>query len=64
MTTLKELNKIKGLSEAKIEKMIEAASKLEGWTWLNGLQVEDQRKKIKRITTGSSRLDENFRWRS
>jgi len=58
MTSLRELNKIKGLSDAKIDKMLEGASKLEGWTWMSGLQCENQRQKIKRITTGSSRLDE------
>eukprot|EP00341_Mesodinium_pulex_P015130 CAMPEP_0116937982 /NCGR_PEP_ID=MMETSP0467-20121206/31835_1 /TAXON_ID=283647 /ORGANISM="Mesodinium pulex, Strain SPMC105" /LENGTH=130 /DNA_ID=CAMNT_0004619915 /DNA_START=8 /DNA_END=400 /DNA_ORIENTATION=- len=58
MTTIKDLNKIKGLSEAKIEKMLESASKLEGWTWMSGLQVEVQRQKVKKISTGSTRMDE------
>jgi len=38
MTSLRDLNKIKGLSDAKIDKMLEGASKLEGWTWMSGLQ--------------------------
>lgn len=58
MTTRKELGNIKGLSEAKIEKMLEAAQKIEGWTWMTGKQMEDQRQNIMRIGTGCAKLDE------
>merc|ERR1719359_2119211 len=58
MTTRKELGNIKGLSEAKIEKMLEAAQKIEGWTWMTGKQIEDSRVNIVRVTTGCSKLDE------
>ena len=57
MCTRKELNNIKGITDQKIDKMIEAAQKIEGLGFFKGTLVLSKREKIKRITTGSSNLD-------
>lgn len=50
---------VKGLSEAKVEKIREAAKKLDvrGAAFKTGLEVKDKRKQVLRITTGSKNLD-------
>ena len=58
MCTKKEMCNIKGMSEAKVDKIMEAAGKMEKMCYKTGLQVLEQRKKIKRISTGSPALDQ------
>jgi len=57
MVTRKELLNIKGITDQKLDKMIEAAQKIEVLTFLTGREVLIRREKIKRITTGSKNLD-------
>lgn len=57
MVTKKELLMIKGISEMKLEKMIEAAQKLENLEFISANQVMKKRTKIRKITTGSTAFD-------
>ncbi|CAH1794133.1 unnamed protein product [Owenia fusiformis] len=58
MTTKKKLCAIKGISEAKMEKIKEAATKMAGaGGFLTALEYADKRKQCFRITTGSTELD-------
>jgi meiotic recombination protein DMC1 len=57
MCTRKELLNIKGITDQKIDKIIEAAQKIEGQGFYKGTYILSKREKIKRITTGSSNLD-------
>lgn len=57
MATKKELLKIKGITEAKIDKVQEAAVKLENKGYSNGLDMLQKRKNIRKISTGSEKLD-------
>jgi meiotic recombination protein DMC1 len=54
----KDLCNIKGLSEAKVDKIIEAARKLSSAGFVNGVQCLQQRKRVAKITTGCSALGE------
>ena len=58
-TTSKDLIAIKGLSEAKIEKIREAAKKLDcrGAAFKTGLEMKDRRRQIIHLTTGCTALD-------
>lgn len=58
MGTKKELCNIKGINEAKIDKILEAAKKLENHGFMTGNQIAEKRKNVVRITTGSPILDE------
>jgi len=59
MTTNKTLAKIKGLSEAKINKLRDAAVKLtDGGLFCSGQDMFRKRKNVLRVTTGSTALDE------
>jgi meiotic recombination protein DMC1 len=58
MTTRKDLSAIKGMSDAKIDKLIEAAMKLCENTFLTGAQALEKRKSVIKITTGSKALDD------
>ncbi len=58
MATKKELCNIKGINEAKIEKILEAAKKLENHGFMTGNQLAQKRKNVIRITTGSPVLDQ------
>jgi RecA/RadA recombinase len=55
----RDLLAIKGLTEARVEKIREAAKKLDcrGGTFKTGTEVKEKRKNIVHITTGSSALD-------
>ena len=55
----RDLIAIKGLSEAKVEKIREAARKLDcrGNMFKTGLEVKDKRKGIINISTGAKALD-------
>lgn len=57
MATKKELCNIKGINEAKIDKILEAAKKLENHGFMSGNELAEKRKNVVRITTGSSVLD-------
>jgi len=58
MTTKKKLCAIKGLSEAKVDKVKEVAAKLAGDdAFLTALQFADKRKQCFRVSTGSTELD-------
>lgn len=57
MTTKKEMLNIKGITEAKAEKIFEAAGKIEQCSFKSGFAILEQRKMIKRISTGSPNLD-------
>jgi meiotic recombination protein DMC1 len=55
----RDLVAIKGLSDAKVEKIREAAKKLDcrGATFKTGLEVKEKRKSVIHLTTGSTALD-------
>ncbi|KAH7446921.1 hypothetical protein KP509_01G082000 [Ceratopteris richardii] len=53
----KDLLQIKGLSEAKVEKIIEAASKLVPMGFTSASQLHAQRSEIIQISSGSKELD-------
>lgn len=57
MTTRKKLCTIKGISEAKMEKIKEAANKLIDPGFLTALEYADRRKAVFNITTGSQELE-------
>ncbi|KAH9835920.1 DNA recombination and repair protein Rad51, partial [Rhodofomes roseus] len=57
MTTRRQLLKIKGMSEAKVEKIKEAAHKILGSSFATGLEVQDKRKRVLMISTGSKAVD-------
>ncbi|GJQ09172.1 hypothetical protein GpartN1_g963.t1 [Galdieria partita] len=58
MTTKKNLLAVKGLSEAKVDKIRECAYKISNSSFISGLEVRERRKNLIHITTGSSALDE------
>ena len=55
----RELVAVKGLTEARVEKIREAARKLDsrGHAFKTGVEVKEKRKQVIRITTGSNALD-------
>jgi len=55
----RDLVAIKGLTEAKIEKIKEAAKKLDcrGGLFKTGLEMKEKRRNVIKITTGSSAFD-------
>lgn len=57
MNTLKNLCKIKGMSEAKVEKIREAAKKLYDNGFVTALEYSIRRQCVFKIATGSSELD-------
>ncbi|CAE6535465.1 unnamed protein product [Rhizoctonia solani] len=57
MTSRRNLLKIKGMSEAKVEKIKEAAQKILGSSFQTGVQVADKRKRVLQISTGSKSVD-------
>ncbi|KAF6766623.1 Rad51-domain-containing protein, partial [Ephemerocybe angulata] len=57
MTTRRQMLKIKGMSEAKVEKIKEAAQKISGSAFSTGVEVADKRKKVISISTGSKIVD-------
>ena len=58
MVCKKDLLNIKGLSEAKVDKIVDAARKLCASGFVNGVSFMEQRKKVVRITTGCAALDQ------
>ncbi|KIL00980.1 hypothetical protein PAXRUDRAFT_182536 [Paxillus rubicundulus Ve08.2h10] len=57
MTTRRNMLKIKGMSEAKVEKIKEAAQKIVGSSFGTGIEVQDRRKRVLVISTGSKSVD-------
>ncbi|XP_067044160.1 meiotic recombination protein DMC1/LIM15 homolog [Acropora muricata] len=57
MTTRRKMCQIKGISEAKMEKIKEAAAKLANAGFVTALEYSDIRKMVFRISTGSAELD-------
>ncbi|KAL1748984.1 Rad51-domain-containing protein [Schizophyllum fasciatum] len=57
MTTRRQLLKIKGMSEAKVEKIKEAAHKILGSSFATGVEIQDKRKRVNTISTGSKAVD-------
>ncbi|KAF8913085.1 hypothetical protein CPB84DRAFT_512463 [Gymnopilus junonius] len=75
MTTRRQMLKIKGMSEAKVEKIKEAAHKIlvrtiispsargydgrlyQGSSFATGVEVQDKRKRVNVISTGSKNVD-------
>lgn len=57
MTTKKEMLNIRGITDAKVEKIFEAAQKIESLSFQSGMAVLERRKKIKKISTGSPSFD-------
>ncbi|XP_012670100.2 meiotic recombination protein DMC1/LIM15 homolog [Clupea harengus] len=57
MTTRRALGNIKGLSEAKVDKIKEAAGKLLSNSFLTALEYSEKRKQVFHITTGSLEFD-------
>ena len=58
MTTRKELVNIKGLSDAKIDKIIEAAQKVETAASMTGVVLRNKRAQVFKLATGSTALDQ------
>lgn len=58
MQCRKELLGIKGLSDAKVDKIIEAAKKLTNYGFVKGTDALQRRKSILRITTGCRAFDD------
>ncbi len=58
MATKKRLGKIKGLSDQKIDKIQQAAVKIENIGFTTALKYMEKRKSVLRISTGSQKLDE------
>ncbi|KAK0198917.1 Rad51-domain-containing protein [Armillaria mellea] len=57
MTTRRNLLKIKGMSEAKVEKIKEAAHKILGSSFATGIEVQGKRRRVLTISTGSKSVD-------
>nr|AAP35102.1 DMC1-A [Giardia intestinalis] len=57
MQTHKDLGQIKGLSEAKVDKILDAARKHSQPGFMSGVVALERRQRIRRISTGCSDLD-------
>lgn len=57
MVTRKDLLNIKGITDVKVDKMVEAAQKIESLGFYKATVISNKREKIRRITTGSKNLD-------
>ncbi|PRP80620.1 meiotic recombination protein dmc1 [Planoprotostelium fungivorum] len=58
MRTKKELCAIKGITEAKVDKIIEAAGKLKFSSFMSGSDALLKRRDVTKVTTGAKQLDE------
>eukprot|EP00762_Andalucia_godoyi_P003161 ANDGO_01113.mRNA.1 Meiotic recombination protein DMC1 homolog len=58
MTTRKDLLNIKGMSDAKLDKLLDAAAKLSGPQFVSGVVALEKRKEVLKVTTGSKALDD------
>ena len=57
MTTKKNLAKVKGMSDAKIEKIKEVASKMQDCGFITASELSQKRQAVFRCTSGSTDLD-------
>ena len=57
MTSRRHMARVKGLSEAKIEKIKEAAAKILDCGFVSALELANRRQLVYRIATGSAELD-------
>ncbi|KAF8526500.1 hypothetical protein JB92DRAFT_3081598 [Gautieria morchelliformis] len=57
MNSKRQLLKIKGLSEAKVEKIKDAVAKCLGSSFATGLEVQEKRQTVQFISTGSKSVD-------
>ena len=57
MQTKKELCNVKGLSEGKVDKVLEAAGKVSARGFITGIEVLGHRNGVTRLSTGSVELD-------
>ena len=57
MTTSRNLLKIKGFSEIKVDKIKEAAGKLVASGFMTAVELANRRKAVFRISTGSKEFD-------
>ncbi|KAJ3351780.1 Meiotic recombination protein dmc1 [Entophlyctis luteolus] len=57
MTTIRTLSKIKGMSDAKVEKIKEAAAKLLPNGFITGTELSVKRRQVFRLSTGSKEFD-------
>lgn len=57
MTSSRNIAKIKGFSEMKIEKIKEAAERLIPTSFMTGREIDVMRQRVIKISTGSSQLD-------
>ena len=58
MVTRKDLLNIKGISDQKVDKMVEAAQKIESLGFYKASAIMTKRSRLRRITTGSKKLDD------
>ena len=58
MAPKKELTNVKGINEAKIEKILDVVKKIENHGFMSGNEVAIKRKNVVKITTGSPLLDD------
>ena len=58
MQCKKDLANIKGLSEAKVDKIVDAARKMSEAGFVTGVTCLQQRKRVVKISTGSTALDQ------
>ncbi|KAL1932011.1 hypothetical protein VTP01DRAFT_9067 [Rhizomucor pusillus] len=57
MTTKKNMLRIKGFSETKVDKVKDAAAKAQGCGFMTGAELSKHREKIVKISTGSKQFD-------
>ncbi len=57
MVTRKELAAIRGISDAKVDKILEALGKIHQYGWISGTECKQQRDQVIKITTGSREFD-------
>ena len=57
MMTKKRLCEIKGISDAKVDKIKDAANKLDSDSFITGFVYAEKRKACFRVSTGSNELD-------
>lgn len=57
MTTRKDLLSVKGMSDGKVDKILEAAAKIESACFMSGLDLRCKRQSVFRLSTGSQALD-------
>ncbi|KAF7292723.1 RecA family ATPase [Mycena indigotica] len=58
MSTRRQLLKIKGMSEAKVEKVKDAANKIMGSSFATGVEIQEKRKRVFTVSTGSKVVDQ------